>query len=127
MSSKLFGPYEIEDKVGNVVYCLKLPPSTTIHNVFHVSQLKKALGDWDNIQSRAPTLIENFEWKVELEEVLGMKWNVDKDREEWLVKWQDRPLCDATEKEAEFIQREFLDFHPGTGCLLRVVYCESTS
>lgn len=40
-----------------------------------------------------------------------MKWNVDKDKEEWLVKWEDRPFCDATWEEAKMIQREFPRFH----------------
>lgn len=111
LSPKYYGPYEIEERVGSVAYRLKLPPSTTIHNVFHVSQLKKALGEWEHSQSRPLALTENFEWKVELEDVFGMRWNTEKEREEWLVKWQDRPFCDATWEEAEVIKRQFLDFH----------------
>ncbi|GJS44530.1 hypothetical protein Tco_0569573 [Tanacetum coccineum] len=39
-------PFKVLDKVGSVAYCLELPQELSgIHNVFHVSNLKKCLAD----------------------------------------------------------------------------------
>ncbi|XP_021996321.1 uncharacterized protein LOC110893524 [Helianthus annuus] len=39
-------PFEVLDKVGTVAYKLKLPDElSSVHNTFHVSNLKKCLAD----------------------------------------------------------------------------------
>ena len=40
------GPYEILQRVGKVAYVLRLPSELDlVHQVFHVSMLKKCIGD----------------------------------------------------------------------------------
>lgn len=56
---RYYGPYEICEKVGNVAYKLNLPPSTKIHPVFHVSQLKKQLGAKATPQTDLPQVVED--------------------------------------------------------------------
>ena len=42
LSPRFVGPYEIIDRVGEVAYRLALPPAlSSVHNVFHVSMLRK--------------------------------------------------------------------------------------
>ncbi|XP_042038312.1 uncharacterized protein LOC121784215 [Salvia splendens] len=46
LKPRFIGPYEILDEVDPVAYRLALPPSLeNIHNVFHVSQLRKYVYD----------------------------------------------------------------------------------
>jgi len=44
------GPYEILERIGPVAYRLALPPSLAgVHNVFHVSLLRKCISDPDAV------------------------------------------------------------------------------
>jgi hypothetical protein len=44
LAPRYVGPFEIVDRKGEVAYQLELPPQLLdVHDVFHVSQLKKCL------------------------------------------------------------------------------------
>lgn len=55
LSPKFYGPFRISDKVGAVAYKLELPPTAAIHDVFHVSQLKRCFTNPAN-----PTPLPHF-------------------------------------------------------------------
>ena len=44
LAPKFYGSFKVVDVVGKVAYKLELPASAQIHDVFHVSQFKKAYG-----------------------------------------------------------------------------------
>ena len=49
------GPFEILERIGEVAYRLALPPSLAgVHNIFHVSMLKKYLPDPNYIMELEP-------------------------------------------------------------------------
>ncbi|MCH82354.1 hypothetical protein A2U01_0003157, partial [Trifolium medium] len=45
LSKRFFGPFPVLRRIGAVAYELELPPSTRIHPVIHVSQLRAYHGD----------------------------------------------------------------------------------
>jgi hypothetical protein len=44
LKPRFYKPYKVTKRVGEVAYELELPEGSKIHNVFHVSCFKKALG-----------------------------------------------------------------------------------
>ncbi|KAL5576909.1 hypothetical protein UlMin_018608 [Ulmus minor] len=46
LSPRYIGPFEILERIGKVAYRLTLPPElSSVHNVFHVSMLRKYVSD----------------------------------------------------------------------------------
>ncbi|KAI0504508.1 hypothetical protein KFK09_015460 [Dendrobium nobile] len=59
-------------KIGSATYRLKLPPTTIIHLMFHMSQLRRAFGDHASSVELPVTLIEDLEVVLEPLELNGL-------------------------------------------------------
>ncbi|KAM2556739.1 hypothetical protein TB2_013926 [Malus domestica] len=60
---RYYGPYKLLEKVGPVAYKLKLPEGIKIHHVFHVSCLKRHMGNVDSPITALPTLTDEAQMR----------------------------------------------------------------
>jgi hypothetical protein len=105
-SFKFFGPFEILSKIGPVAYKLELPASSSIHPIFHVSQLKKALPSSHKVSDIIP--VPNDCWQFP-EQVLAKKM-VSRDTsstQQVLIKWSGWPEALATWEDLEALHQCF--------------------
>ncbi|XP_073031304.1 uncharacterized protein [Primulina eburnea] len=59
LNPRYVGPFEILEKVGTLAYRLAFPPGMSrIHNVFHISQLRKYVPDPSHVLKVTPLMIE---------------------------------------------------------------------
>jgi hypothetical protein len=49
LAARFCGPFEILERIGPVSYMIALPASMPVHNVFHVSYLKKYIPDANHV------------------------------------------------------------------------------
>jgi hypothetical protein len=65
LSPKYYGPYKVLQNIGTMTYKLEFPTSSRVHLIFHVSCLKRVIGDKIPVQTIFPELEE--EGKIILE------------------------------------------------------------
>eukprot|EP00253_Pinus_taeda_P008474 PITA_08474 len=84
--------------IGEVAYKLALSPTAKIHPIFHVSCLKKVIGNNCRIQTNLPELDEEGSIWLQPEQVLDTReWPLrGRVIREVLVKWKDTSPEDAT-------------------------------
>lgn len=101
---RFFGPFRMTDKVGLVAYKLSLPPSSTVHPVFHVSQLKQAAPADEQVTPSLPNLNDGLHIPLQ---VLQRRLSADGKVDEVLNRWSSMPSTLATWENAADLKRRF--------------------
>ena len=113
LQKRFVGPFEVVEKIGAQAYKLQLPNDWTIHNVFHVSLLKKWKTSVFCSEDAAPTEaleVEDHGTK-KAERILRWKRSGRHQPPAYLILWQGSPLDEATwEKADQFDAREFREW-----------------
>ncbi|KAL0537055.1 hypothetical protein IC582_026023 [Cucumis melo] len=110
LSPRFVGPFEILERIGPVAYRLALPPSlSTVHDVFHVSMLRKYVPDPSHVVDYEPLEIdENLSYVEQPVEVLAREVKTLRNRQIPLVKvlWRNHRVEEATwEREDDMRSR----------------------
>jgi hypothetical protein len=89
---------QIMRRVGDVAYELEIPEGSKIHNVFHVSCLKKAVGHFISTSEELPPLDEERQLELVPEEVLEFReWKLrSRVIRECLIRWRGLLVEDTT-------------------------------
>ena len=113
LSPRYFGPFQVVDRVGAVAYKLALPTSSRIHNVFHVSQLKRRV----TADEASPTLPDFYAASSSLKEQEAILDRMMVRRRgqavtKVLVKWKHHLPEDSTWEFYYDLKKRFPSFHP---------------
>ena len=107
LSTRYYGPFQIEARIGPVAYRLKLPDGTRVHSVFHVSLLKKHMGAYTPMSGTIPPLRSNGLLRLTPEKILDFRKVTTDGSKEALVQWLHLPPEDATWEDVRQLQLSF--------------------
>ena len=113
------GPFEILEKIGPVAYRLALTPDfTNMHDVFHVSVLRKYIADSSHVLDQPPIQLErNLQYEEQPVRIMDSRVKQLRNKAIPLVKvwWENQTTAEATwEKESDMRQKYPYLFERGT-------------
>ena len=116
LTSKYYGPYLITERIGLVTYKLGLLSTSKIHMIFHVSLLKKKVGNRVVVQSKLPYTNNDGQFFVKPMTIL-LRQMVIRNNEvvvRVLVQWSNLLPEDSMWEDYNFLRARFtcFDSHP---------------
>ena len=106
MAFKFFGPYKVLSRIGKVTYRLELLASSSVHLVFHVSQLKKAVGARHEVTPSPPPA----SILCSIPERILQRRQVQKGARlvhQGLIQWSNIPISLAMWEDLEGVKQQF--------------------
>ena len=111
LNPRFIGPYEVIGKVGPVAYRLALPPELeNIHNVFHVSMLRRYRSDPSHVVSlETIQLRPDLTYEEEPVEILAREVKELRNKKILLVKvlWRNHKTGEATWESKETMRQQY--------------------
>ncbi|KAL0537056.1 hypothetical protein IC582_026024 [Cucumis melo] len=111
LSPHFVGPFEILERIGPVAYRLALPPSfSAVHDVFHVSMLRRYVADPTHVVDFEPQQIsENLSYEEQPVEILTREVKKLRSLEISLVKvlWRNHGVEEATWEREEDMMAQY--------------------
>jgi hypothetical protein len=112
LAPKYFGPYKVLQCIGEVAYKLQLPKRARIHDVFHVTFLKKFEG---SAPTEVPPLPPIARGRVVPQPNQVIRARPTTTSWELLVKWQGRNAAETSWEGLEQLKEAYPDFVVSTG------------
>jgi hypothetical protein len=116
LAPRYIGPYAIKETCGPVAYQLKLPPHmSAVHDVFHVSQLRKCVRLPTEVLPEPELEIEpDLSYQEHPVKVLDQKERSTRARSirMYKVQWSHHSVEEATWETEDFLRSRFPEFLP---------------
>ena len=111
LSPRYIGPFEILKRVGEVAYRVALPPSLAgVHNVFHVSMLRKYVHSPSHVIDYEPLHVrEDLTYDEQPIQILDTKDKILRNKVIHLVKvlWHNHAVGEATWELEEEMREKY--------------------
>ncbi|WVZ80254.1 hypothetical protein U9M48_027746 [Paspalum notatum var. saurae] len=118
LAPRYIGPFKITERCGSIAYRLELPPHlAAVHDVFHVSQLKKCLRVLEEVIDTSQIQIEpDLTYEEHPIKILDQKQRSTRRRNInfYKVQWSNHSEEKATWEQEEFLQTRYPGFLPST-------------
>nr|XP_023892185.1 uncharacterized protein LOC112004183 [Quercus suber] len=113
LSPRFVGPFEILERIGKVAYKLALPPTLAgVHNVFHVSMLRKYIPDPSHVLKYEPLKVkDNLTYEEVPIQILDRKDQVLRTKNISLVKvlWNNHTVEEASWEREDEMKSNYLE------------------